>query len=151
MVFTQMNRVIFGQAAASSIAKEANRLDAKRVFLLTSRTINITTDEVEKIKQALGDRFVGLHDHMPAHSPRDSVVACANAAREAGTDLLVTVGGGSVTDGGKAVAICLEHDISDVDGLEPYRTVVEDGIRKVPDFRAPSVCQIAVPRTALSD
>jgi maleylacetate reductase len=147
MVFTQMNRVIFGQAAASSIAEEANRLDAKRVFLLTSRTINITTDEVEKIKQALGDRFVGLHDHMPAHSPRDSVVACANAAREAGTDLLVTVGGGSVTDGGKAVAICLEHDISDVDGLEPYRTVVEDGIRKVPDFRAPNVRQIAVPTT----
>ncbi len=147
MVFTQMNRVIFGQAAASSIAEEANRLDAKRVFLLTSRTINITTDEVEKIKQALGDRFVGLHDHMPAHSPRDSVVACANAAREAGTDLLVTVGGGSVTDGGKVVAICLEHDISDVDGLEPYRTVVEDGIRKVPDFRAPSVRQIAVPTT----
>ena len=147
MVFTQMNRVIFGQAAASSIAEEANRLDAKRVFLLTSRTINITTDEVEKIKQALGDRFVGLHDHMPSHSPRDSVVACANAAREAGTDLLVTVGGGSVTDGGKVVGICLEHDISDVDGLEPYRTVVEDGIRKVPDFRAPSVRQIAVPTT----
>ena len=147
MVFTQMNRVIFGKPAASSIVEEANRLNAKRVFLLASRTLNTSTDEIEKITQALGDRFVGLHDHMPAHSPRDSVVACANAAREAGTDLLVTVGGGSVTDGGKVVCICLEHDITDVDGLEPYRSVVEDGVRKIPDFAAPSVRQITVPTT----
>ncbi|MGI9421737.1 MAG: iron-containing alcohol dehydrogenase, partial [Hyphomicrobiaceae bacterium] len=147
MVFTQMNRVIFGQPAAASIATETDRLGARRVFLLVSRTLNTGTDEIQKIRAVLGDRFVGLHDHMPSHSPRESVVACANAARRANADLLVTVGGGSVTDGGKAVTICLEHDISDVDGLEPFRTVVKDGVRIVPDFRAPSVRLISVPTT----
>ena len=147
MVFNQLNRVIFGKPAAASIVAEADRLAAKRVFALVSRTLATTTDELEKIKAALGERFVGVHDHMPSHSPRDAVVACANAARAAGCDLLLTLGGGSATDGGKAVTLCLEYDISDIDGLEPFRTVVEDGVRRFPQYRAPSVKQITVPTT----
>ncbi len=147
MAFTAMNRVIFGKPAAEQIVAEADRLRAQRVFVLTGRTLNTQTEEIQKIRQALGDRFAGVHDDMPAHTPREAVVACANAAREAGTDLLVNFGGGSVIDGGKAVAICLEHAISTVDGLEPLRSVVENGQRRVPDFRPPAVRQIAVPTT----
>ncbi len=147
MVFTAMNRVIFGQPAAEAIVGEADRLGAKRVFVLTGRTLNKRTEEIARVRQALGARFAGVHDDMPAHSPREAVIACANAAREAGADLLVTLGGGSVTDGGKAVTICLEHNISDVDGMEPFRSVVEGGKRRIPDFRAPKVRQIAVPTT----
>ncbi|MBX3501784.1 MAG: iron-containing alcohol dehydrogenase [Alphaproteobacteria bacterium] len=149
MVFTAMNRVIFGKPAAESIVAEADRLQAKRVFILSGHTLNAATDEIEKVKKALSARFAGVHDHMPAHSPRESVIACANAARDAGADLLVTIGGGSVTDGGKAVTICLEHGISDVDGMEPFRSVVDEttGTRRTPDFTAPKVRQIAVPTT----
>lgn len=147
MAFNQLNRVIFGKAAASSVVAEAERLGAKRIFALVSRTLATKTDELDKIKLALGDRFAGYHDHMPPHSPRESVIACANAARDAGCDLLLTLGGGSVTDGGKAVTLCLEYDISDVDGLEPFRTVVEDGVRRFPEYRAPSIKQITVPTT----
>lgn len=147
MIFTQMNRVIFGRPAAQSIVEEADRLNATRVFLLTSGTLNRETDEVEHIRKALGARHVGTHDSMPSHSPRSAVIACANAAREASADLLVMVGGGSVTDGGKAVAICLEHGITDVDGMEPFRTVVENGVRRFPEYRAPQVPQIVVPTT----
>lgn len=147
MVFTAMNRVIFGRPAAEAIAAEAERLGAQRVFVLSGKTLNTRTEEVAKVRAALGARFAGVFDHMPAHSPRDAVVACANAAREAGTDLIVSFGGGSVTDGCKAVTICLEHDIRDVDGLEPFRSVVTDGKRHVPEFRAPRVRQIAVPTT----
>ena len=96
-----------------------------------------------------GPRYAGVHDEMPAHSPRDAVIACANKAREAGCDLLVSVGGGSTTDGGKAVTICLEHDIREPDGLEPFRTVVDEitGKRHFPHYRAPRVRQICVPTT----
>ena len=147
MVFTRMNRVIFGRPAAEAIVAEADRLGANRVFVLTGRTLNTKTDEIDMVRLALGARFAGVHDQLPSHSPRDAVVACANAAREAATDLLVTVGGGSVADGGKAVTICLEHGVTDVDSLEPFRTVVENGKRRVPDYRAPKVRQIAVPTT----
>ncbi len=147
MNFTAMNRVIFGKPAADAVASEADRLGAKSVFFLSGRTLNTKTDEIGKFRAALGNRFAGVFDHMPAHTPRDAVIACANAARDAGADLLVSFGGGSVTDGCKAVTICLEHDIRDVDGLEPFRSVVKDGKRHVPDFRAPTVRQIAVPTT----
>ena len=149
IVFTAMERVVFGRPAAEAVAETAERLGARRVFILAGSTLNRSTDTVRRIAQALGDRYAGLHDEMPAHSPRNSVIACANKAREAGCDLLVSVGGGSTTDGGKAVAICLEHDIREPDGLEPFRTVVDEitGKRHFPQYRAPRVRQICVPTT----
>lgn len=148
VVFTAMERVVFGEAVAEAVVAEADRLGAHAVFLLASGTLNRETDEVERLSRALGNRFAGLHDEMPAHSPREAVIACANKAREAGTDLLVTFGGGSVTDGGKVVTICLEHDIREVDGLDPFRTVVDDeGVRHIPPFAGPKVRQVTVPTT----
>ena len=148
IIFTGMDRVIFGQEAASAIVAEAARVDAKRVFLLVSATLNRETDAVDAIAEALGTSFAGRCDHMPSHSPREAVVACANAARDADCDLLVCFGGGSVTDGGKGVTICLEHNITDVSGLEPFRTVVdENGNRHYPEYAAPTVRSIIVPTT----
>ena len=149
IVFTGMDRVVFGRPAAEAVAQAAERLDAKRVFILAGKTLNRETDAVRQIAGALGSRYAGVHDDMPAHSPRDAVVACANKAREAGCDLLLSVGGGSTTDGGKAVTICLEHDIREPDGLEPFRTVVDEttGKRHFPQYRAPRVRQICVPTT----
>lgn len=148
IVFTGMDRIIFGEATAGAVVREAERIGAKRVFLLVSGTLNRETDEIERVRTALGDRYAGTHDDMPAHSPREAVIACANAAREAGADLLVTIGGGSATDGCKAVSIALKHNITDVDGLEPFRTVVdENGKRHIPDFAAPDVRQTTAPTT----
>jgi maleylacetate reductase len=147
IVFTQMDRVIFGEKTADAVIAQANRLNATRVFILASGTLHRETPEVNAVKSALGNRFAGVNDHMPAHSPRDAVVRCANEAREAGTDMLVTIGGGSVTDGGKAVTLCLEHGISDSAGMEPYRTVVKDGVREFPDYSAPRIPQVAIPTT----
>ena len=148
IVFTGMDRVIFGQEAASAIVSEATRLDAKRVFLLVSGTLNRETSAVDRIAEALGTSYAGRCDHMPSHSPREAVVACANAAREANCDLLVCFGGGSVTDGGKGVTICLEHGITDAADMEPFRTVVdENGNRHFPEYTAPSVRLIVIPTT----
>jgi maleylacetate reductase len=149
VVFTGMERVVLGRPAAEAVAELAERLDARHVFLLAGGTLNRTTGEVRRIAEALGPRYAGVHDDMPSHSPRDAVVACANKARAAGCDLLVSVGGGSTTDGGKAVTICLEHGITEPDGLEPFRTVVDPvtGKRSFPHYRAPRVRQICVPTT----
>jgi maleylacetate reductase len=102
-----------------------------------------------QIAAALGPRYAGLHDEMPAHSPRDAVVACANKARAAGCDLLVSVGGGSTTDGGKAVTICLEHDIASRTGSSPSApwSTRSRASGAFPQYRAPRVRQICVPTT----
>ncbi|MBT3330405.1 MAG: iron-containing alcohol dehydrogenase [Rhodospirillaceae bacterium] len=148
IVFTAMDRVIFGQSATDAVAAEAERLNAERVFLLVSGTLNRETDAVDKMATALGSRYAGRWDDMPSHSPREAVVGCANAAREVGCDLLVSFGGGSATDGGKAVTICLQHNITEAAGLEPFRTIVDaNGDRFFPDYDPPEVRQIVVPTT----
>ena len=148
VAFTRMEKVIFGEDAAAAAKAEAQRLGAENVFLLVSGTLNRETDEVEKLRQALGNTYCGTHDDMPAHSPREAVVACANAMREAKADLLISLGGGSTTDGGKAVTICLKHGIDTADGMEPFRTVVDEkGKRHFPEYDAPDVRQIVIPTT----
>src|SRR5260370_42702817 len=98
IVLGEMEAVVFGRPAAEAVAEEARRLEAERVFLMVSGTLNRTTDEIAKVRQALGNRFVGLFDRMPPHTPRRAVIEAAAAARETGADLIATVGGGSVTD-----------------------------------------------------
>jgi maleylacetate reductase len=148
VVFGQMDEVRFGIPAAEAVAEQASRLGAERVFLMVSGTLNRATREIERIRRTLGNRCAGVFDRMPAHSPRQAVIAAAEHARAAGTDLIVTVGGGSVTDAAKVVQLCLANDIRSVEALDALRPVKgPDGAIVVPDFNPPSVRQVNVPTT----
>jgi len=105
VAFGAMETVVFGKPAAEIVAEEARRRGAERVFLMVSGTLNRTTEEIARVRRALGNRFAGLFDHMPPHTPRNAVIEAAEMAREAGADLIVTVGGGSTTDGAKEALI----------------------------------------------
>ena len=143
VVFGAMDEVSFGRPAAAVVAEQAKRLGAARVFLMASHTLNTTTDEIDKIRAALGSSYAGTYDAMPPHTPRRAVVAAAEQARAARADLIVTIGGGSITDGGKAVQLCLANDVRTVDGMDTLRAV--KGV--VPSMRAPTIRQISVPTT----
>ncbi|MDP3689943.1 iron-containing alcohol dehydrogenase, partial [Bradyrhizobium sp.] len=106
VAFGAMDEVVFGTAAAEAVVAQVDRLGVDRAFLMVSGTLNRETDEIEKIRTALGSRCAGTFAAMPAHTPRAAVIAASEQARAAGADLIVTVGGGSITDGAKAVQIC---------------------------------------------
>ncbi len=147
-VFTAVERIVFGQPAAQALRAEAERLQAKRVFLIVSGTMNRTTDEVAKVREALGGCYAGLYDRVPSHTPRDTVIEVAREARALDADLIVTFGGGSVTDTGKMVQICLRHNVTRFEELDAYAVVVKpDGTNTVPAFDGPKVRQIAIPTT----
>ena len=85
---------------------------------------------------------------MPPHTPRAAVIAAAEQARAAGADLIVTIGGGSITDGAKAVQLCLANDIRTPEALDDYRPVKgPDGALGPPPCNAPAVRQVTVPTT----
>src|ERR1700688_3244823 len=107
-----MEEGVFGRPAGAAIGGQIERLGASRAFLMVSGTLNRQTDEIEKIRNSLGPRCVGTFDAMPPHTPREAVIAAAARARAANADLIVTVGGGSITDGAKAVQLCLANDIT---------------------------------------
>ena len=143
VVFGAMDEVVFGRHAAEAIPEQLDRLGAARAFLMVSGTLNRETGEIEKIRNALGPRCAGIFDAMPAHTPREAVIAATNQARAAKADLIVTIGGGSITDGAKAVQICLANDVSTVDGIDAVRT--HRGV--APPLKPPMVRQISVPTT----
>lgn len=146
--FLALERVVWGAPAARAVSEEADRLGAKRVFLVASRTLARETDVVDTIRQALGDRCVGLFDSCREHAPRDSVIAAADAARAADPDLVVSVGGGTVLDTVKVMLICLAEGLTAPGQLDACRIRVgEVGGRIVPDIKAPPFRQIAVPTT----
>ena len=138
VVFTDMEEVHYGKPAAQSVAEVVKAHGAERVFLMVSGTLNRQTDEVESVRRALGNKCVGTFDRMPAHSPRSAVIAAAAQARGAKADLIVTLGGGSITDGAKAVQLCLANDVTTVEGLDKLRNA---------DVKAPTVRQVSIPTT----
>lgn len=148
LVFPVIERLIYGEPAAQAVAAEAARRGAQRVFILASGTLNRSTDEVSRLRDALGARCAGVFDRMPSFTPREAVLAATAEARSAGADLVVTFGGGSVTDGGKMVRLCLQNGVTTIDGFDTLRSVtLADGTRTVPRFDGPTVGQIAVPTT----
>src|ERR1700738_1944766 len=98
--FPRMESVVFGKPFLEALVPEVDRVEARAGFVLA-------TDTVARLRAMLGNRLAGVCAKIGAHTPRTDVVAAANAAREAGADLIVTLGGGSVTDAAKMVALCL--------------------------------------------
>ncbi len=148
VILTATERVTLGVPAAEAISQEAASRGADRVFILASRFLNRQTDEIRRIEAALGPRHAATHDGIQPHAPRSDVLAAAVSAREAKADLVVTVGGGSVTDAGKILLICLKHNITKVAQFDDYRVRVdEEGNMVLPDFAGPDVRAICVPTT----
>jgi maleylacetate reductase len=62
--------------------------------------------------------------------------------------LIVTLGGGSVTDAAKMVALCLGNRFTDPSQLDNHRAqIAADGTVRRPEVKAPSVRSIAIPTT----
>lgn len=114
--WTAQERVIHGKTAAEAVSAEIERIGAKRVLLLTTRSLT-ESRLVREVTSALGDRCVGRYAEIHAHSPREAVIRGAALAREVEADHLLAVGGGSVTDATKTMLIALWRDVRDVDTL----------------------------------
>ena len=148
VVLTATERVILGVPTAEAVAEEAVNRDAGKVFILASSHLNQKTDEIRRIEAALGKRHAATHDGIQPHAPRRDILKAADHARSVGADLVVTVGGGSVTDAGKILLICLKHNITTVEQFDNFRTrVEEDGTVVNPVFDGPDVRAICVPTT----
>ena len=109
-------RVIYGKPAADALAEEIGRAGARKVFVTTTRSIT-NGPLVARVIQSLGAKFAGKFDAISAHSPRESVLAGAEALRASTADLIVAVGGGSVIDATKVMLLAVWRGARDVDAL----------------------------------
>ncbi len=104
-IFLPTSRVHFGAGNLGKLEEEAQAYD--RAYVVTGRTLYEETDLVRRIEGMLDDKHVGTFSAMGQHTPGSAVEKAAEEAQ--GADLLVSVGGGSVIDGTKAVAVRLGY------------------------------------------
>lgn len=150
--YTALQRVHCGASVAAALKQEIEGSDARRVLLVGSRSLSQKTSQFAEIRDALGTRYAGLFDDVAAHTPRADVMRILELARSLDTDLLVTLGGGSIIDAAKAVQLALDQQVYSEEVLLEYAQA-GDGTRgsKWGDFslfgEGSSIRQIAVPTT----
>lgn len=105
-----------GKGALNELRGEVDRAKAKRAFVICGKSVAKKTDLIARVQSNLGDKCAGVWDGVETSSPLPSIQAGAAAAREAGADLIVAVGGGSAMVTARAIIILLAEkgDIHDI-------------------------------------
>ena len=142
--WTAQERVIHGKPAAEAVPAEIERIGAKRVLLLTTKSLT-NSRLIRDVTSALGDRCVGRFAEIRAHSPREAVIAGAALARELDADHLLAVGGGSVIDATKTMLLALWRGARDVDTLSTLAQ--KRGAVPLPPLASDRIRMTAVPTT----
>jgi len=150
--YSALETVNVGENMVAAIPALVNNYGAARVFILASGTLSRNSQQFQALRTALGDRDAGLFDRIASHTPRADVLLALAAARAARADLLVTIGGGSIIDAGKAVQLAFNEGVESEAQLLEYAQFsdgsrgVKAGTARVAAKSSP-IRQIAVPTT----
>jgi alcohol dehydrogenase class IV len=90
---------------------------ADRVYILASGSLCRNTKFVQQLQDALGRRVAGVRKGMTPHTLWSEVLEVVEDCRRVKADLLITIGGGSLTDAAKLVAMVCDawtlHSLTD--------------------------------------
>jgi len=141
-------RVVFGPGSLAQLPAELDRLGAKRALVLSTPQ---QADSVKAVAASLGGRVAGVYDRAAMHVPLEIAEDARRMAQSLGADCCVTVGGGSTTGLGKAIALTSSLPILAVpttyagSEMTPIYGLTEGGMKKTGrDVRV-------LPRTVLYD
>ena len=95
-------RIVFGSGTLSALGDEVQRLGTARVLLVHDPSLTSAADQAAA---SLGDRLVARFDGVAMHTPVEVTEAALAIARDAAVDCVVSIGGGSSTGLGKALAL----------------------------------------------
>ncbi|MDB5802886.1 MAG: iron-containing alcohol dehydrogenase [Betaproteobacteria bacterium] len=137
-------RVIFRPHAIDALGDELARAGITRPLLLAGGAVSRGA-AYARMREQLGALALAAHEGVPPHSSAELVGQLAARARESGADGLIAIGGGSVSDTAKAVALLLAEG----GRLEDHASRFTPPDRlSIPDLRHPKLPIIAIPTTA---
>lgn len=98
---TGASRTVFGVGTLSRLASELDRVGGRRALVLsTPGQLGLAT----RVADVLGDAAAGIFDGAAPHTPVEVTEAALVRAEQVAADSVVSVGGGSTTGLGKALA-----------------------------------------------
>jgi alcohol dehydrogenase class IV len=97
---------LIGEGSLESIAGELKSLGAQRAILVSTRRASASA-VASVVRELLGESLVAEFAAVRPHVPIADVDAVVELARRSDADCIVALGGGSVSDAAKAVALCL--------------------------------------------
>jgi len=118
-VYRSPTKIVFGENAVDDVAAEVDELGGGKALIVTDEGIE-KAGLVERLEKALGDRCAGIFDQCTQDSGVHIVENGYEFAKGKGVDVLVSIGGGSVIDTAKGMAILLKEGgkLSDYDGFQ---------------------------------
>lgn len=146
--FAPIEAVVYGHGALARLPEELDRLDARRALLVTTASVH-RGELFERARDLLGERCAAVFPRCSAHLPVaviDDLVRTTSTAR---ADVVVSIGGGSVSDAGKAAVAAHAIGARTAADLRRLRVRVTPAsiAGSLPADSAPPIPQIAVPTT----
>jgi len=110
-------RIVFGNAKIDSLKDEIQKLGGKRALVLSGRTVAEKTNSVRRINDVLGGMSAGTYSGLTQRAPLATAVEAANMAVANGVDTLVGVGGSTISDASRMIAVLMAEGITTVEQL----------------------------------
>ena len=143
---TVPTRIVFGNGKIDSLKDEVQKLGGKRVLVLSGPTVAEKTDAVRRIKDGLGDMCGGVYSGLTQRAPLSTAVEAANLAIATGADTLVGVGGSTISDAARMIAVLMAEGITTEEQLR--RLGEEQDMLLTPNLDGKALpLQVAVPTT----
>ena len=102
-------RIEFGDGSVGRIAEVVRDVGGRRVLLITTKG-RLASEAGEDLVRRLGRALSTTYDGVRSHVPTDTVQAALGLARDRDVDCIVSFGGGSCADLGKAVSFFVEQE-----------------------------------------
>jgi alcohol dehydrogenase class IV len=113
----------WGPGSIANLAPELDRMGARRVVMVTTRSLVAEERLIAFVRGSLGDAECPATVVVSQHAPIADVEAAASAASEAEVDGVVSFGGGSAIDTAKMVSVRLADRAGRTDHGLPHIAV----------------------------
>ena len=141
-------RLYSGADALENLPAELKRNKSQRAFIVCGRTVSRKTDLIARMQRIMGSACAGVFDEVEKDSTLPSILRATEAARAANADLLISVGGGSVTQGTRVVSILLAEKGKPHDLITQYPDNAPAISPKLSAPKIPIINVLTVPTTA---
>jgi alcohol dehydrogenase len=145
-MYANPGRIHWGAGTlAERLEQELRERGARRVFVITTRSVATNPALGGKLEKLLGERCVGQFADISQHAPAAAVAAATTAATAARPDALISFGGGSPIDAAKSVAFALATglDLTHPQAAERARAFSPAADDLLPQLAIPTTLSVA--------